>query len=430
MADRPQTVDLPAVLQAAGQGPKQVRMSAITALGRVGDTSCLSKLLEFAADDDADLSQAARASLAELPGNQIDSQIVALIPNAEGKSYPLLIELVGQRRIEATDVLLKALDNSNQMVRSAALTALGETVALKDLSVLIAPVIAPKYPEDAQVAQQALQAASIRIPDREACATELALALDRAPALTKNTLLEILGEVGGTKALQTIGAAAKSDDPQLQDTGSRLLGKWNSVEAAPVLLDLAKTAPAEKYRIRALRGYLGLARKFDMPEPRRVEMCQQAFNTSVRPAEQKLVLDVLQLHPSAEAIQLAIKAMQIPELKDEAAQATLVIAQQLGATDLNIEELFAEASFERVKLEIDKAEYGSGSTQKDVTAILQKQASDLPLITLPAPGYNSSFGGDPLPGIAKQLKVKYRINGKAGEATFAENAFIILPMPK
>jgi hypothetical protein len=28
------------------------------------------------------------------------------------------------------------------------------------------------------------------------------------------------------------------------------------------------------------------------------------------------------------------------------------------------------------------------------------------------------------------LKVQYRINGKPGEASFAENAVIMLPMPK
>ena len=39
---------------------------------------------------------------------------------------------------------------------------------------------------------------------------------------------------------------------------------------------------------------------------------------------------------------------------------------------------------EKVKLEIVKAEYGAGATQKDVTGVLQKQAGDLPMITLPA----------------------------------------------
>ncbi len=344
--------------------------------------------------------------------------------------YPLLIELVGQRRVDAVPLLLKALDHSDKSVRSAALIALGETVALKRLSVLVTQFINPKYLEDAPVAQQALKAASVRMPDREACAAELAIALKRSPKGKKSILLEILSDVGGTIALKTLGKAAKSDDPQLQDTGSRLLGKWNSLDAAPVLLDLAKTAPANKYKVRALRGYIGLARKFAMPEQQRAKMCQNAFDASRRPAEQKLVLTVLKLHPSKGALKLAIKAMQVPELKDDATQATLVIAQKLGSKGVDVSEQLSKAGLDKVKLEIVKAEYGAGSTQKDVTAVLRKHARDLPLIILASSSYNASFGGDPLPGRVKHLKIQYKINGKAAEATFAENALILLPMPK
>ena len=430
MADRKETVVLAAVLEAAGSGPKPVRLSAIGALARVGDASCLAVLLTAAVDADTDLSQAAKATLADLPGEKVDSQIVGLLAKAQGKSYPLLIELVGKRRIEATAMLLKALDHSDSAVRSVALKSLGETVSLKQLSVLITQVITPKHAEDAPVAQLALKTASIRMPDREACATELSTALDRAPAATKTTLLEILNDVGGTKALKTIAASAKSNDPQLQDAGSRLLGKWNGLEAAPVLLDLAKTAPEEKYQLRALRGYIGLARKFAMPDEQRAEMCRTAFDMSRLPADQKQVLDVLKLHPSIENLKLAIKARQVAEVKDDANQAMLVIAQKLGSKGDEVKELLVKAGFDKVKLEIVKAEYGAGANQKDVTAVIQKQAGDLPLITLASVGYNANFGGDPLPGSVKKLKIQYKINGKAGEASFDEDALIVLPMPK
>ncbi len=430
MADRPSTVVLAAVIEAAGSGPKPVRLSAIGALGRVGDVSCLPLLLDAAIDADADLAQAAKGTLADLPGAKVDAQIVALLAKAEGKKYPLLIELVGKRRIEATAALLKAMDHADKTVRGVALIALGETVTLKNLSVLVTQAIAPKRAEDAPVAQLALKTASIRMPDREACAAELSTALDRSPAAAKSVLLEILGDVGGTKALNTIGLAAKSKDAQLQDVGSRLLGKWNSVEAAPVLLDLAKTAPEEKYQVRALRGYIGLVRKFPMADQERAAMCQKAFDASRQPAEQKLVLDVIKLHPGLETLKLAIKTMQVADLKDEATQATLVVAQKLGAKGVDVRELLNTAGLDKVKLEIIKAEYGSGATQRDVTAVLQKQAGDLPLITLASASYNANFGGDPLPGSVKQLKVQYRINGKAGEASFPEDALIVLPMPK
>jgi len=253
MADRPKFVNLAAVLKAAEQGPRQVRMSAIDALQRVGDDSCLSALLKIAIGSDEDLATAAQETLAVLPGRHVDGEIGVLLPSATGDAYRILLQLVGQRRIEnLVEEIEKALDHRDSSVRSAALIALGETVPLNKLSVLVSQVVRPQHAEDAPVAQQALKAASVRMPDREACAASLTVALNRSPAATKSTLLEIISDVGGTTALQTLATAAKDKDEQLQDTSSRLLGTWNTLTAAPVLLDLAKTGPAEKYRIRAL----------------------------------------------------------------------------------------------------------------------------------------------------------------------------------
>jgi hypothetical protein len=255
--------------------------------------------------------------------------------------------------------------------------------------------------------------------------------VDRAPAAAKTILLEILSDVGGTRALNAVGAAAKSNNPQLQDTGSRLLGKWSTVDAAPVLLDLAKTAQEDKYHVRAVKGYISLARRFaTMPEQQRLEICQNAFDVCRHPAEKKLVLEVLKLYPSLETFKLAIKSLKLPELKEDATQAVLIVAQKLGNKAPEARELLANADLDRVKLEIVKAEYGAGAAQKDVTELLQKQAGDLPFLMLPSTGYNASFGGDPAPNTPKQLKIQYKINGKAGEASFAEDALIVLPMPK
>ena len=430
MADRPATIDLNAVLKAAKDGPKPVRLAATYALGRVGNASCLGVLLDVALEADEGLSATARESLMDLPRGKVDDQIIAMLAKAEGKSYPLLLEVVGQRRIPATEEVLVAADHSDQAIRAAALKALGEIVSLKELPVLVSKVVSPKHDEDLPAATQALQAASVRMPDREACASELAAALDRAPSSMKSTLLEILGEVGGTKALKTLESAAKSDDPGLQDTGSRILGTWNGLDAAPVLFDLANTAPEAKYQIRALRGYLGLARKFAMPEAQRAAMCRKAIEAATRPAEKRLALDVMKLHPSMHSLALAVAAVENPELKNDAAQAAMFIAQKVRGNREQAHQLLAKAGIKPVKLEILKAEYGAGSTQKDVTAVIRKQARDLPLITLPSSTYNNSFGGDPVPGQVKRLSIQYRINGKASESSFAEDAVILLPMPK
>lgn len=345
MADRPETVDLAVVLKAAGSGAKEVRVSAVGALARIGNETCLQTLFDAAVDDDVELSQAAKATLADLSGEKINTQIAALLPKAQGKSYQMLIELVGQRRISATPALLKALDSSDKGVRSAALVALGETVDLKGLSILISQVMAAKSEEDGTTATQALKSASVRMPDQDACVTELAAAMEKAPAATKVTLLEIIAEVGGAKALKTLGSSAKSNDPVQQDAASRVLGKWNNVDAAPVLIDLAKTGPAQ-YRVRSLRGYIGLVRKFAMPDKQRAEMAQTAFDTSTQAAEQKLVLDVCKLHANPETLKVVIKARQVPELKDDATTTAVAMAKAMSAKGVDVKDQMTKAGIE------------------------------------------------------------------------------------
>ena len=431
LADRSDATLPRAVVDAAKRGDKQVRIAAISVIGRLGDASSVPALLEVAAENDVELAQAATSALAVLPtGEKVDGELVNRLSNADGKVLAALIHAVGERRIPATAPLIKAVNHQDAAIRQAALTALGETVSPKEVSVLISQVVEPKHADEAEVASRALRAACVRMPDREACAAELAAAMPRASTPTKARLIEILGAMGGPKALDTIGTAAKSSDAALQDAGTRVLGEWMTVDAGPVLLDLAKKQSGNKYQGRALRGYIRLARQFAMPDGQRAEMCQNALDASDRAEDQKLILAVLERYPSVDTLKVAVKAAAIPEIKEDASKAAMVIAQKVGGDNADVRDQLAKIGLKPVKVEIVKAEYGSEAQRKDVTAVLQKQARDLPLITLASPKYNDSFGGDPEPGAPKVLVVEYRIDGKAGDASFVENAIILLPMPK
>ena len=204
--------------------------------------------------------------------------------------------------------------------------------------------------------------------DREKCAAKLAAAMQNAPTPIKLALVRILADVGGTKALATIGEAAKSSDAQLQDASSHVLGSWMTIDAAPVLLDLAKTG--DKYRVRALRGYIRIARQFTMGEAQRLEMCQNALATATQAAEKKLVLDVLKRYRNLETLRLACKlTRELPNLNNEATQAALTIARELGdekhsATADEAKHILSQAKLHKVKLEIVKAEYGASGQAK------------------------------------------------------------------
>ncbi len=340
MADRPQTVELAVIRQAASQGPKPVRIAALESLGRIGNADCLSTLLDVSRNSDTDLADAAKQALATLPASDIDARIVALLDKADTSNLPLLLEVVGLRRISASPTIRKALQHTDGRVRRAALGALGETIEPGELSLLIAQVVSPRHTEDTKAATEALRAAGVRMPDREACAAELAKAMGDASSIsTKISLLEIIASVGGTNALAAMDKAAKSSDSRLQDASTRLLGKWMTDDAAPVLLDLAKTMPNKKYRVRALRGYIRIARQFVLPAPKRAEMCRQALAASQQLAEKQLVLQVLERYPSGRTLRVAIEARRDPELKKQATQTTRTIARHLKNRGVDVNRL-------------------------------------------------------------------------------------------
>jgi len=429
LADRGDATASPAMVRVATSGPKPTRIAAIGVLQNSGSAACVPTLLAIAVEDDAEIAAAAKSALAAMPGREVDAQIAERLGKAEGKTFSILIEIVGQRRIDATKVLLKALDEPDAQIRSAALTALGETIKQGDLSVLIDRVVSPENAVDAPAAEKALRAACIRMPDGEACAAELTAAMSKVPVETKIKLLEIIGAMNNPKALAALAAAAKGSSPELQDASTRLLGETINLDAAPVLLELATDLPEGKYKIRAMRGYIRLVRQFNMPDRQRVEMCVKALNAAKRLEEQKMVLEVVERYPNLSMLKLAAEAAKVPTLKADATRAAMTIAQKLGGNPAEAQKLLAQIGQKPMKVEIIKAEYGAGDKWKDVTKMLQDRVGGLPFIPLSAK-YNEAFGGDPVQGTAKQLKIQYRIDGKPGEVSLPEDATITLPIPK
>ncbi|MHB8866135.1 MAG: HEAT repeat domain-containing protein [Pirellulaceae bacterium] len=333
LSDRGDASALPAVLQAAKSGPVAVRIAALRVLPRLGDVSCVPTLLDVAAEDDAELVQAAKESLQGLSGDDIDAELTARLDRADTPAREALIAVVGDRRIgAAVPALLKAAEDSDAKIRSAALTALGSTVEAGDLSILVVRVVKPLQPEDADAAKKALLTACVRMPDREACAEHLVNAMAHAPLAAKCTFAEILGAMGGPRALGALAEAAKTGSPELKDTASQRLGAWMTVDAGPVLLDVARNVTEDKYRIRALRGYIRIARQFAVGD-QRVEMCRPALELCQRPDEKKLVLEVLQQNPSAQGLALAASLLKDAAVKSEASQVAVAIAEKVVQAD-------------------------------------------------------------------------------------------------
>ena len=329
LGNRGDKAALPVVLEVAKSGSADVRLPALRVLAKLGDVSAVPVLLATAVEMEGELAEAARDSLAKLPGEQIDRALAAKLSESEGKMQLTLIDLVGQRGIaSAVSALMTLADSDDPAVRAAAIGALGLTVGPDDLPALIGRLVAAETPELAAEVKDSLRKACMRSPDRDACAGVLLAPMSKASATAKGDLLDLLGVVGGAKALEGVAAAANSDSEPLQDAATRVLGEWMSPDAAPVLLELAKSGNA-KFKVRALRGYIRIPRQLDVPLETRVAMCRQVIDVAQRDDEKKLALEVLARYPSTTSLSLAAESFATESLKEAAVTAAVLIAEKI-----------------------------------------------------------------------------------------------------
>jgi HEAT repeat protein len=333
LADRKDSTPMPAVLAATKSESPAVRQAAIYVLAKHGDASAAPVLLD-AALGDAEVAQAAKDGLKTLAGQEVDAAILARLAGADAKAKVVLFDLLAARRIAAaTPSIRQALSDANEPVRIAAITALGRLADLGDVDLLSGKALAGTSPAEKGAAQVSLRMAILRMSDRDACAAKLAARLGGAPIEQQTYLLELLGKLSGPKALEIVVANAKSSNPAVKDAASRVLGNWPNAEAAPVLLDIVKTDADSKYQIRALRGYIRIARQLQLPAETKLAMFRTAMDSAKRSQEKQVAMEILSRIPSAETLALAVSYLGDAALKDQAADVSVKIGTKIVGRD-------------------------------------------------------------------------------------------------
>jgi len=372
LGDRHDPAAAPAILGAAKGGDPAVSITALRVLAQVGDASVVPLLLE-AATGQGEVAKAAQATLAGFPATkEVDAAIVAMMDQGDvgaRHASPLrraAIELAGQRRIAAAaPSLLKAADDVEAAIRTAAIKALGETVAVADLPTLTSRLVKAKTPQDIAAAESALSAACNRLPDKAACGEKILAALNggESEGAPKAALLRLLRLTGGNDALQAVRAGAKDARAEVQDAAIRSLAEWPTTDAAADLADLAKSAANPTHKVLALRGYVRLIGIGDLPADRRLALCKEAMGMAQRDDEKKLVLAGLGEIPHADALKMAESCLENKAVRAEAELAVLKIARGM-----------AGASRDEAKAALEKL---IASSALFVNSGLKKQAQDV-----------------------------------------------------
>jgi len=328
LADRGDRAATPEVLKLTQAADALLRAAAIRALVRLGDASAVPMLFQVAAGEGDD-AQAARATLANLPGQDVDAAVMSVAGSADAKLRRAAVEMLGQRRVAAaTALLLKAAGEADESVRLAAIKSLGDAAEAKDFAALVGLMLSAKAPGELAAAEAAVAALSARMPDPNAGAEQLAASLGQAGAEVKAAIVRALGRIGGPKALAAVRTVVADSDANVRDTAVRVLAEWADPAAAPDLLAIAKTSQDRKQQILALRGYIRLIGVGDLPADQKLAMCKEAIALADRDEEKKLVLGALGGVPSAEALAMAVPYLD-GAMKDEAAVAAVAIGEKI-----------------------------------------------------------------------------------------------------
>ena len=352
-----------------------------------------SKLLGLAVTNNPELDPAVEAVIAKIYRSQHSAKVKAaieentrkLVENEGWHQQKAGLQLAGDCRLSTlTPVILPLANHSNSVIKQAAIQALGGTTSSEDLPKLIA--LAVKNPGDAAISD-ALKAACTRLPLEETAQT-LAQAMDGASIEQQQLILNQLAAIGGETALKTMVEAARSNEDALQNTATDLLGKWVTIDVAPPLLDLAQSLENRKYQIRALRGYIRVARQLNMTPAERLEVCRNTLANAERNDEKKLVFEVLRRYPTPEAVNFTINLLKEKDL-NVAASATIVSWAERGTP---IENTLLRDALQQVITTTDNAGLKQRAEQQLERISAQAEQEERAL------GFQSLFDGKTLDG--------------------------------
>ncbi len=319
----------PTLARVAQNAEPQARVEAIQALGEIASPSAVPLLFGLMADSEPSVSGAAHEALAGFPGNEADNTLLQLVNSPEQKQRIAAMDLIQLRRTKAAlPALKKAAEDPDPLVRRQALEAVGKIGEADDLRFLLARFPDAQDPVDIAVMEAAFSDLGIRSPDREIYASSLVGGKGLGPAQSAS-ILRVLGIVGGKNAIAAVRSSMKDGTGEVRDAAVRALASWKTPDAAPDLLEFARSTGDSTEKILCLRGYLRLSSHADLSLDERVSMAGEAVPLVSGVEEKRILMSVLQRNASLGSISIAARYLDDPEVKEEACLAATAIAESI-----------------------------------------------------------------------------------------------------
>lgn len=337
LADRGDKTALGAITKFLTKGTEAkdeyVRVAALRAISKLGDSSHLPLLLERAAGAKGEEQTAAIESLVDMKGADLDRKIVEMIPKADPESRQVLIRVGGERFTKGmAAALAEAVQTGDKKVRTEAIRSLTKISDAKDLPAMVGLFV--KLRDEALLAKaETMLAAAAR---READPAKRAAPIMRVlPGVkdekTRLALIRVLARTGDPAATEFARDKIRKGNHSEKQAAAEGFAKGGITEAIPDILWLVKNERDPKTHVLAVRNCLALVKHSEeRPRDDKVSDLSALLSDANRFEERKMVLAALRDYPCDYALVLARAYASYRELAAEAKDTAARIAESMN----------------------------------------------------------------------------------------------------
>jgi hypothetical protein len=326
LADRMDGDAIGAVTDATDEDNGEVRIAAITALARLGNSASVPTLARIAGLDRAEDSEAAFKSLTQLKGEAVDAAIVAQMDEISPNVRVFLVRALAARHaLGAIPALLNMVSGSDEALRKESYKALGVLASADSLSTLIDSMAREPDKDVRDEAEAAVVRVARRVtPVEKGIAPILRAFPDTTDSVVgRCSLIRVLGEIGDDHALETVRNAIKDPRREVADVAVRALAQWRTPTPLEDLFGFAQHQRNETLRLIALRGFVRLLGQPSGRTPEEtVALYEKAMALAAHNADiKKMALAGLSEVSHGRALEVIKRYQDERELADEVAVA-------------------------------------------------------------------------------------------------------------
>ncbi|MGV3588732.1 MAG: DUF1080 domain-containing protein [Adhaeribacter sp.] len=324
---------LPAITKALKSKNAQVKIAAITAAGKIGQQEALPAILKIMRKGDSAVVQAAQSAILTMKGENVVSQVADALPKMKTSGKTALLAVLGARKATPQiNVVLDQTKSKDPVVELAALNALKNMATQEHLPALYPLLASANTPEEVAAVQEGIYNALSDVKDKNQQTDIILAQMAQAPAGKKTLYYNVLGRIGGKKALQTVATDFKGGDEETKKAAFAALGRWNDFSAANELINIAQANTGSPYFDQALRAYVRQVSSAKFPGEQKLLLLTKALEIAQTNEQKNLILREVGRSHTYLSLLTAAKYLDDASLQQTAATAVSNIA--LGNKDI------------------------------------------------------------------------------------------------